>query len=143
MLSLILFIIVILSFYVLYKSFVDIENFKNNVMAEDFIFELTSIKPNNVPGRIFKLNNNIVTLNTLMTRGNHFYIEIPRGKIFNSWEILNNNNKSDGSYLQILNNKGRRLKIGNKNESTIIKLTFDRKNPPNNYNYSNLYLSYQ
>lgn len=146
MLNLILFIIVILSFYLLYKSFNKIENFRNNVMADDFIFELTSIKPKNFPKNVRLLHpdkNNIVTLNSPMIAVSYYYIRIPRGKIFNSWGILNNNNKSDGSFLQILNNKGRRLKIGNNKESTIVILKFGRENPPNNYNYSRLHLSYQ
>lgn len=114
-------------------------------MVEDFIFEQTLIKPKDFPKkvRLLKPNNNVITLNPTMIAVTYFYIEIPKGKIYNSWEILNNNNKSDNSFLQILNDKGKRIIIGNNEEATIVILKFARTNPPTNYNYSRLYLSYR
>ena len=93
-------IIIILSVYVLYKSFNNTENFRNNVMAEDFIFEPSSLKPEDFTKNVqlLKPNNNVVTLNSPMIAVSYFYIEIPKGKIFNSWEILKNNNKADLLY---------------------------------------------
>ncbi len=114
-------------------------------MAEDFIFEPSSLKPEDFTKNVqlLKPNNNVVTLNSPMIAVSYFYIEIPKGKIFNSWEILKNNNKSDNSFLQILNDKGKRIKIGNKEKATIVILKFARTDPPTNYNYSRLYLSYR